>query len=70
LAAVEIIVRGGSHYGRPEAMAWCERNRVDYIFRLSGSPVLLRQVAPLAAAAALGCLAGEGDKVRRYSELC
>jgi Transposase DDE domain group 1 len=24
--AVEIIVRGDSHYGRPEAMAWCERN--------------------------------------------
>jgi hypothetical protein len=30
--AVEIIVRGDSHYGRPEAMAWCERNRIGYIF--------------------------------------
>src|SRR5205807_8109228 len=23
--AVEIVVRGDSHYGRPEAMEWCER---------------------------------------------
>ncbi len=60
--AVEIIVRGDSHYGRPEAMAWCERNRVGYIFGLAGNPVLLRQVSPLAEDAALGRLAGEGDK--------
>ena len=29
--AVEIIMRGDSHYGRPEPMAWCERQRVGYI---------------------------------------
>ena len=40
--AVEIIVRGDSHYGRPEAMAWCERQRIGYIFGLAGNPVLLR----------------------------
>src|SRR5271169_3454576 len=50
--AVEIVVRGDSHYGRPEAMAWCERNRVGYIFGLAGNPVLLRQVGPLAEDAA------------------
>ena len=66
--AVEIIVRGDSHYGRPEAMAWCERNRVGYIFGLAGNKVLLRQVAPLAENAALGRLAGEGDKVRCYDD--
>jgi len=54
--------------GRPEAMAWCERNRVGYIFGLAGNPVLLRQVAPLAEDAALGRLAGDGDKVRRYGD--
>ena len=43
--AVEIVVRGDSHYGRPEAMAWCERKRIGYIFGLAGNPVLLRQVA-------------------------
>ena len=35
-----IIFRGDSHYGRPEAMAWCEDNDVDYIFGLSGNTVL------------------------------
>ena len=65
---VDIIVRGDSHYGRPEAMAWCERNRVGYIFGLAGNPVLLRQVAPLAEDAALGRLASDGEKVRRYGD--
>src|SRR5471030_299192 len=45
--AVEIVVRGDSHYGRPEAMAWCERQRIGYIFGLAGNPVLLRQASPL-----------------------
>jgi Transposase DDE domain group 1 len=35
-------VRGDSHYGRPEAMAWCERQRVGSIFGLAGNPLLLR----------------------------
>jgi len=39
--AVDIVVRGDSHYARPEAMAWCERKRVGYIFGLAGNPVLL-----------------------------
>jgi hypothetical protein len=32
-----IVFRGDSHYGRPEAMAWCEDNGVDYIFGLPGN---------------------------------
>jgi hypothetical protein len=67
--AVDIIVRGDSHYARPEAMAWCERQRVGYIFGLAGNAVLLRRVGDLAEDAALGRLAGEGEKVRRYGEL-
>jgi hypothetical protein len=63
---VEILIRGDSHYGRNEAMTWCERNRVGYIFGLAGNPVLLARVADLAEDAALGRLTGEGDKVRRY----
>jgi Transposase DDE domain group 1 len=49
-------------------MEWCERNRIGYIFGLAGNPVLLRHVSPLAEDAALGRLAGEGDKVRRYDD--
>src|SRR6516162_8692244 len=33
-----ITIRGDSHYGREEAMSWCEANGVDYIFGLSGKP--------------------------------
>jgi hypothetical protein len=40
--AVGIVVRGDSHYGRPEAMAWYERQRIGYIFGLAGNSVLLR----------------------------
>ena len=42
--AVDIVVRGDSHDARPEAMAWCERQRVGYIFGLAGNAVLLRRV--------------------------
>ena len=74
--AVEILVRGDSHYSRPEAMVWCERKRIGYIFGLSGNAVLLRRVGNLAEDAALGRVdslplseaGGEGDKVRRYGD--
>jgi hypothetical protein len=66
--AVDIIVRGDSHYARPEAMAWCERKRIGYIFGLAGNAVLLRRVGNLAEDAALGRLDGEADKVRRYGD--
>src|SRR5438093_8108100 len=32
-----ITIRGDSHYGRPEVMAWCEASGVDYVFGLSGN---------------------------------
>ena len=63
---VDILVRGDSHYARPEAMTWLERNRVGYIFGLAGNQVLLGEVAGLAEDAALGRIEGEADKVRRF----
>jgi hypothetical protein len=65
---VDFLVRGDSHYGRPEAMSWCERERVAYVFRLAGNKVLLRRVAALAEAAALKRAEGEAAKVRRFGE--
>ena len=65
---VEILVRGDSHYGRPEAMSWCERHRVGYIFGLAGNKVLLAKVADLAEDAAVSRVEGEALKVRRYGE--
>jgi len=43
-----IVFRGDSHYGRPEAMAWCEDNGVEYIFGLPGNAVLSAQAAAVA----------------------
>jgi hypothetical protein len=65
---VDILVRGDSHYGRPEAMSWCERNRVAYVFGLAGNKVLLRRVAGFAEEVAMRRVQGKAAKVRRYGE--
>ena len=67
--AVDILIRGDSHYGRPEAMTWLERNRVGYVFGLAGNQVLLGRVRHLAEDAAVARIGDEGGKVRRYGEL-
>ena len=64
---VEITVRGDSHYGRPETMAWCERNQIRYIFGLGGNTVLAARVTALAEEAAQAQREGDTDKVRRYA---
>ena len=43
-----ITIRGDGHYGRPEAMEWCDRHGTDYIFGLPGNAVLDRLVEPAA----------------------
>jgi hypothetical protein len=65
---VDILVRGDGHYGRPEAMTWCERNRIAYIFGLAGNKVLLRRITTLAEEVALHRVGGEAAKVRRFGE--
>ena len=42
-----IIWRGDSHYGRSEAMDWCDDNGTGYIFGLAGNAALDRQVAEI-----------------------
>ena len=41
-------VRGNSHYGRTEAMEWCDENGVGYIFGFAGNSVLDALVAEAA----------------------
>ena len=66
--AVAILVRGDSHYGRPEALDWCEDNGISYVFGLSGNAALRRLTHPLAEDAAVRrALAGASGKVRRYA---
>src|SRR5271167_1756600 len=38
--ATHITIRGDGHYGRPQVMAWCEENGIDFIFGLPGNAVL------------------------------
>ncbi len=42
--ATRITLRGDGHYGRPEVMAWCEDNAIDYVFGLPGNATLDRAV--------------------------
>jgi Transposase DDE domain group 1 len=43
---VAIVVRGDSGFCREHLMAWCEANRVDYVFGLAKNSRLLRALAP------------------------
>jgi hypothetical protein len=63
-----VTIRGDSHYGRPEVMAWCEANRVDYILGLSGNAVLDRLVEPAADDVRVRRAEAEAPVVRRYTE--
>jgi hypothetical protein len=65
---VEIVIRGDSHYARPEAMAWLERNRVRYVFGLAGNRVLLDRTAALAEDTAVRRAEEDGDKVRNFHD--
>jgi hypothetical protein len=48
-----ITLRGDGHYARPEVMAWCEAQGVDYIFGLPGNSALRKD--PVIAATADAC---------------
>jgi hypothetical protein len=64
---VAILVRGDSHYGRPEAMDWCEDNRVFYAFGFGTNAALAALAAPLNEDVAVRrALAGAKAKVRRF----
>jgi len=64
---VDIVIRGDSHYARPQAMDWLDRNRVAYIFGLAGNKVLLDRARALAEDAAVARVQGDAEKVRRFA---
>jgi hypothetical protein len=67
-AHTKLTFRGDSHYGRHEAMAWCESNGIDYIFGLGGNDVLDRQVEETADDVRVRHAEGAAPLVRRYAE--
>ena len=66
--ATRITIRGDGHYGRPEVMAWCEANGVNYILGLPGNAVLARLVEPVADAVRVQRAEGPSDLVRGFAE--
>lgn len=48
-----ITLRGDGHYARPEVMAWCEAQGIDYIFGLPGNSALRKD--PVIASTADAC---------------
>jgi hypothetical protein len=63
-----ITIRGDGHYGREEAMSWCEVNGVDYIFGLGGNVVLDRLVEPAADDIRVPWAEGKLAALRGYAE--
>ncbi len=63
----QITFRGDSHYGRKEAMEWCEQNGVRYIFGLAPNKVLAEQIFPRLDECCVRRAIGQLDKVRDFS---
>lgn len=63
-----LTIRGDSHYGRPEVMAWCEGNHVDFIFGLPGNKILDRLVEQAADDVRVRRAEEQATVVRGYTE--
>jgi hypothetical protein len=67
---VHILIRGDSHYGRHEAMDWCEETPgVDYIFGFGGNPVLAGMVRPIADELCVRRAVSGAEKRRTWCKL-
>ena len=63
-----ITIRGDGHYGRPEAMMWCENNGVSYIFGLPGNVVLDRLIEPAADDIRVRRAESQAEVLRGFAE--
>jgi len=67
---VHILVRGDSHYGRHEAMEWCESQGVDYVFGFGGgNSVLNAMICEQADALCVERATSGAEKLRRFARL-
>jgi hypothetical protein len=62
-----ITIRGDSHYGRKEAMDWCDDNGVKYIFGLGPNKTLAKQVFAKLHDVCVRRAVGQLDKVRGFA---
>jgi hypothetical protein len=63
-----ITIRGDGHYGRREAMEWCEKNSIQYVFGLSKNPTLDALVYTKADEVRTRRAKGKLELVRDYTE--
>jgi Transposase DDE domain group 1 len=63
-----ITIRGDGHYGREEAMTWCENYGIDYIFGLSGNVVLDRLVEAAADDIRVRRAESQAEVLRGFAE--
>jgi hypothetical protein len=63
-----ITIRGDGHYGRRQAMEWCEKNAIQYVFGLSKNPALDAQVYAKADEVRTRRAKAKLDLVRDYTE--
>lgn len=66
---VRILVRGDSHYGRVEAMEWCEKQGVHYIFGFGGNAVLKAMTQEAADALCVERATSSAAKLRTFATL-
>ena len=66
--ATIVTIRGDSHYGRKEAMDWCDDNGVKYIFGLGPNKTLAKKVFAKLHDVCLQRAVGQQDKVRGFAE--
>jgi Transposase DDE domain group 1 len=64
---IEILLRADSGFAREPIMAWCEANRVDYLFGLARNDRLVGAIADDLAATELESLA-KGGPARRFAD--
>jgi hypothetical protein len=65
--ATIITIRGDSHYGRKEAMDWCDGNGVKYIFGLGPNKTLAKQIFAELDTVCVRRAVGQLDKVRGFA---
>jgi hypothetical protein len=64
---VRILLRGDSGFARETLMAWCEQNRVDYVFGLARNERLAAMIEP-ELAAAQAASENSGQPARRFKD--
>jgi hypothetical protein len=65
---VDILVRGDSHYGRGEALEWCEEQGVDYVFGFATNAVLATMVRDNAEAVCVKRATSGARKLRGFAK--